>query len=61
VLLVHGSADQVVPIAALHHAEAQLRQLGVEVTAHVSHGVGHTVDPIGLRMGGDFVKRVLGA
>jgi phospholipase/carboxylesterase len=60
VLLVHGSADPVVPVVALHHAKAELQRLGLEVTAHVSPGVGHSVDPIGLRMGGDFVKRVLG-
>jgi phospholipase/carboxylesterase len=60
VLLVHGSADPVVPVAALHHAEAELRRLGVEVTSHVSPGIGHSVDPVGLRMGGEFVRRVLG-
>lgn len=59
VLLVHGSADQVVPVSALHDAEATLRRVGVDVTSHVSPGVGHTVDPVGLRMGVDFVTRAL--
>lgn len=59
VLLVHGSADRLVPVAALHEAEADLRRAGVEVAAHVSPGVGHTVDPVGLKMGVDFVGRVL--
>lgn len=55
VLLVHGTADPVVPIAALHIAESDLKHLGVEVTTHVSYGVAHTVDPVGLRLGRDFL------
>lgn len=34
VLLVHGTADPVVPIAALHMSENELTRLGVEVTTH---------------------------
>lgn len=59
VLLIHGSADPVVPVAALHRAESELRRLGVEVSTHVSPGLGHTVDPIGLRLGKDFVSKAL--
>lgn len=59
VLLIHGSADPVVPVAALHAAKATLEKLGVEVSAHVSPGIGHSVDPVGLRLGGEFVARVL--
>lgn len=55
VLLVHGTADPVVPIAALHSAESELKRLGVQVTTHVSYGVAHSVDPVGLRLGRDFV------
>ena len=57
VLLVHGSADRIVPVAALHEAEAALRRVGIDVMSHVSPGVGHTVDPVGLRMGADFLVR----
>ena len=60
VLLVHGSADPIVPVSALHAADHALRRLGVDVTTHVSAGVGHSVDPVGLRLGGDFVRKVLG-
>ena len=59
VLLVHGSADPVVPVAALHAAKMHLEHLGVFVTAHISPGVGHSVDPVGLRMGGEFVAKAL--
>jgi phospholipase/carboxylesterase len=55
VLLVHGTADPVVPIAALHMSESELKRLGVEVATHISFGVGHSVDPVGLRLGRDFV------
>ncbi|WP_330903006.1 alpha/beta hydrolase [Sphingopyxis jiangsuensis] len=55
VLLVHGTADPVVPIAALHMSESELKRLGIDVTTHISNGVAHSVDPIGLRLGRDFV------
>lgn len=55
VLLIHGTADPVVPIAALHRAENELKQLGVQVTTHVSGGLAHSVDPVGLRLGRDFI------
>ena len=56
VLLVHGSLDLVVPVAALHASEAALRGLGVDVSTHVSVGVGHTVDPAGMRLGIEFLQ-----
>ena len=59
VLLVHGSADPIVPVAALHAAKSELEHLGIDVTAHISPGVGHSVDPVGLRMGGEFVAKAL--
>lgn len=59
VLLVHGSADPVVPVAALHAAQRTLKHLGIDVMTHVSDGIGHTVDPTGLRMGGDFIAKAL--
>lgn len=56
VLLVHGSADPIVPVASLHSAKAALERLGIGVTTHVSSGLGHSVDPTGLRLGGEFVQ-----
>jgi phospholipase/carboxylesterase len=55
VLLVHGSADPVVPVTALHAAKRDLEHLGIAVTTHISNGLGHSVDPHGLKLGGDFV------
>ncbi|MCP3732521.1 dienelactone hydrolase family protein [Sphingomonas sp. MG17] len=57
VLLIHGSADPIVPVSALQTAEAALKRLGVAVTTHISSGLGHSVDPIGLKLGGEFVTR----
>jgi phospholipase/carboxylesterase len=59
VLLVHGSADPIVPVSALHAAEHALRRLGMDVATHVSAGLGHSVDPVGLRLGAEFIERVL--
>lgn len=61
VLLVHGSADPIVPVASLYAAEHALRRLGIDVTTHVSAGLGHSVDPVGLRLGAEFVSRVFQA
>lgn len=61
VLLIHGSADPIVPVAALHAAKSDLERLGVEVITHISHGLGHSVDPVGLRLGAEFVVKALTA
>lgn len=61
VLLVHGTACPVVPFQALHAAENELRRVGVPTTTHVAHGVPHSVDPVGLRLGRDFVSRSFGS
>lgn len=59
VLLIHGSADPIVPVAALHAAKTELEHLGIDVASHISKGVGHSFDPIGLRMGGHFIAKTL--
>lgn len=59
VLLVHGSADPIVPVAATHSAKGDLERLGINVTVHVSAGLGHSVDPVGLKLGGEFISNAL--
>ncbi|HEY2707109.1 MAG TPA: alpha/beta fold hydrolase [Caulobacteraceae bacterium] len=59
VLLVHGDADPMVPVAAFHNAEAALKRLGFDLTTHVSRGLGHSIDMDGLRLGGAFLSKVL--
>jgi phospholipase/carboxylesterase len=58
-LLIHGDADQMVPFAAMGQAQAECERLGFEVNTHVARGLGHSIDEAGLRLGGDFLARVL--
>jgi phospholipase/carboxylesterase len=55
VLLVHGDADQVVPLEALYLAAAALGGLEVPVEWHVRSGVGHGIDGPSIAMGGTFL------
>ncbi len=59
VLLVHGDADPMVPIAGFHSASAALQRLGFDVATHVSPGLGHSIDAAGLKLGEAFLARVL--
>jgi phospholipase/carboxylesterase len=59
-LLVHGAADPTLPVAATHQAKAALEALGFEVAAHVSPGLGHSIDADGLRLGEQFLADRLG-
>jgi phospholipase/carboxylesterase len=59
ILLVHGDADPMIPVAALGKAGAALRQLGFDLSTHISRGLGHSIDMEGLRLGGAFLGRVL--
>ena len=60
VLLIHGDADPMIPIAAFHQAKAALAQNGFVVESHISPGVGHSIDLPGLQLGGRFLAKVLG-
>ena len=60
VLLVHGTADPVVPIRGMREAGRELRRLGLPVEDHETPGLGHMVDPTGLARGDAFARRVLG-
>jgi len=55
VLLVHGDADQVVPPQALFMSANALAGAGVPVQWHMSKGLGHGIDPVGLALGGQFL------
>ena len=57
VLLVHGDQDQLIPVQALLHAAQGLAALEVPVQWHISPGVGHGIDPEGLRHGGEFLAK----
>jgi phospholipase/carboxylesterase len=57
VLLVHGDQDDLIPAQALFQAAQGLAALGVPAQWHLSAGVGHGIDPEGLRHGGEFLAR----
>jgi phospholipase/carboxylesterase len=57
VLLVHGEQDDLIPAQALLQAAQGLAALGVPAQWHLSAGVGHGIDPEGLRHGGEFLAR----
>ncbi len=56
VLLVHGEADPVVPVAASRAAEAALKAAGVPVTARYVPGLPHGIDPASIAAGGRFLQ-----
>ena len=51
VLLVHGEADEVVPVARSRDAEAALKAAAVPVEAHYIPRLGHGIDDTGLSFG----------
>jgi phospholipase/carboxylesterase len=61
VLLVHGDQDDLIPPQALFQTAQGLAALGVPVEWHLSAGVGHGIDPEGLRHGGEFLTRSFAA
>ena len=55
VLLVHGDADEVIPVQAIHAAANGLGAAGVKVRWHISRGIGHGIAPDGLELAGNFL------
>jgi len=54
-LLIHGDADEIVPVAALAAAVAGLQAAGIEVDSEVRPGLPHGIDPEGIARGGAFL------
>jgi phospholipase/carboxylesterase len=55
VFLVHGDADEIVPVAALHGAVRGLQAAGVPVQWSVRRGLPHAIDPESLAHGAAFL------
>jgi phospholipase/carboxylesterase len=55
VLLVHGDADQMIPADAMFVSAGALGRAGAAVQWHLSEGVAHGIDPVGLELGGNFL------
>ncbi len=60
VLLVHGDADEMVPMQHFHEAGRALEAAGFDVYAHVMRGSGHTIAPDGLSVALRFMADRLG-
>lgn len=57
VLLIHGEADEVVPVSRSRDAEAALIAAGVPVDAHYIPGLGHGIDDTGISHGALALQR----
>jgi phospholipase/carboxylesterase len=60
ILLVHGDADDVVPIASLREAGDALTRAGFETYGHVMRGTAHGIAPDGLSVALAFMREKLG-
>jgi phospholipase/carboxylesterase len=60
ILLVHGEADDVVPVDALFMTADALATAEVPCQWHLSAGIGHSIDADGLRHGGLFLVSAFG-
>jgi phospholipase/carboxylesterase len=56
ILLIHGDADQMIPVEFLFTSAAALGRAGAAVQWHLSRGVGHSIDEQGLALGGLFLS-----
>ena len=57
VLMVHGEADPLVPVMALHASVPVLGAVDVPVEWHIRPGLEHGIDPEGLELGARFLKQ----
>ena len=56
ILLIHGDADEVVPVSSLPDAGNALTAAGFEVFAHISKDTGHGIAPDGLQVALAFIR-----
>lgn len=59
VRLIHGEADDVVPVGAYHMAREALIAAGFDVSGHTSPGLPHSLDNDGIESGGQFLASIL--
>ncbi len=54
--LIHGEADDIVPVAAWHHAKETLEKAEFTVSGYTTPGLPHGIDEQGIASGGEFLK-----
>ncbi len=60
ILLIHGSADEVIPVEALFESSEQLAKNNIPTQWHMSAGLGHGIDNAGLVHGALFLAKAFG-
>ncbi len=58
--LIHGQADDVVPVQAWDQAKKTLESHGFKVSGHTSAGLTHSIDQAGIDSGTEFLSKILG-
>ena len=58
--LIHGDADEIVPVGALAAAVAGLQAADIPVRFEIRPGLPHTIDPEGIAHGGAFLATAFG-
>ncbi len=56
--LIHGEADDVVPVEARKIASDILSKEGFEVSGHTTPGLTHSIDEQGIKSGGEFLRKI---
>jgi phospholipase/carboxylesterase len=57
--LIHGEADDVVPVEQYHHARDTLEKAGFPVGGHTTPNLPHSIDENGIRGGATFLTSIL--
>lgn len=58
VRLIHGDADDVVPVTAYYSAKERLEQAGFDVSGNVTPGLYHGIDGAGIASGAHFLRQI---
>jgi phospholipase/carboxylesterase len=58
-LLIHGEADDLIPVDVIHIAREALAKGGHRVEWHIREGLGHGIDPDGQHIAGHFINGAL--
>lgn len=59
-VLIHGTADPVIPAAESQQTQAQLTDLGISSELHLIPGAGHTIAPEGLTIATQHLRALFG-
>lgn len=60
VRLIHGEADDVVPVESYTHAKRTLEKLDFPVSGHTTRHLGHGIDNEGVESGIEFLQSIFG-